>query len=337
VIDSALGRMKVEGSLEVSGDLLEPRVQGYLGLNSGELNLDEILALVGDMAYATEETAGPAEGVDTEPAAPGVFDGLTMDVQVILPNALIVRADSLQAPGSSVGLGALDLTLGGSLSATKDKGDTIRLRGAVNTVRGYYDFQGRRFEILRDGSVRFLGLEQMNPTLDIRTRRTIQGVDTYVNVRGSLIEPEIVLASVPPLEEADILSLIVFNQPVNALGAGEQVTLAQRAQALAAGAVAGQLAESIGNVLNVDTFEINMAPEAGRGPEVTIGQQVGDNIYVRLQQGVGDQSTTNLILEYQLTRWLRLQTNVLQGSSAQQSLFRRAQGSGIDLIFFFSY
>jgi hypothetical protein len=48
-------------------------------------------------------------------------------------------------------------------------------------------------------------------------------------------------------------------------------------------------------------------------------------------------STTNFILEYEITNWLRFQTNLLQGSSIQQSLFQRAQGSGFDLLFFFSY
>jgi hypothetical protein len=33
---------------------------------------------------------------------------------------------------------------------------------------------------------------------------------------------------------------------------------------------------------------------------------------------------------------MRLQTNMLQGSSHEQSLFRTAQGSGVDLIFFFT-
>ena len=56
-----------------------------------------------------------------------------------------------------------------------------------------------------------------------------------------------------------------------------------------------------------------------------------------MQQGIGDQSTTNVVLEYELAKWLRLQTNVVQGASTQQSLFQRAQGSGADLMFFFSY
>jgi autotransporter translocation and assembly factor TamB len=256
---------------------------------------------------------------------------------VTVPNALLVKADSLQTAGSPISLGALNLTLGGDIQATKKQGDALRLVGTVNTVRGNYDFQGRRFQILRDGLLRFEGLDELNPSLDLRTRRLIQGVEANVNIRGTLQQPEIVLTSTPPLEPADILALIVFNQPLNQLGEGQQVSLAQRAQSLATGAVAGQLAKSIGNALNLDVFEINLAPESGRGPEVTVGQQVGQNLYVRVQQGVGEQSTTNLILEYELTEWLRLQTNVMQGSSTQQSLFRRAQGSGADLIFFFSY
>ena len=71
--------------------------------------------------------------------------------------------------------------------------------------------------------------------------------------------------------------------------------------------------------------------------QLTIGQQVGQNLYVKVQQDIGDQSQTNFIVEYELTKWLRLRTNVLQGSSTQQYLFQRMQGSGADLLFFFSY
>ena len=154
----------------------------------------------------------------------------------------------------------------------------------------------------------------------------IQGVEARVNIRGTVKRPEIELSSVPPLEQADILALIVFNQPINQLGEGQQISLAARAQALATGAVAGQLAQSIGSALNLDTFEIQTAPEDGGGPQVTLGQQLGERLFVRVQQGIGAQSTTNLVLEYELAKWLRLQTNVVQGASTQQSLFRRAQG-----------
>jgi hypothetical protein len=58
---------------------------------------------------------------------------------------------------------------------------------------------------------------------------------------------------------------------------------------------------------------------------------------VKVQQGIGDLSQTNFLIEYELAKWLRLRTNVLQGSTNQQQLFQRMQGSGVDLLFFFSY
>ncbi|MQA30863.1 MAG: hypothetical protein GEU82_13695, partial [Luteitalea sp.] len=341
VIDNEMGEVRIQSAVQITGDLRAPEVNGDFGITTGQLNLDEIIALATSSAYATEQLkyadqAGAEPGA-VEPAPASAFDALRMNVRLTVPNDLVIRASSLQTPGSPVSLGALTLTIGGELTAIKETGSSPRLRGEVNTVRGDYDFQGRRFEILRDGTVRFEGTEEFDPTLDIRTRRLIQGVEARVNIRGTLKRPEIVLSSTPPLEQADILALIVFNQPLNQLGEGQQVSLAQRAQSLATGAVAGQLAQSIGNALNLDQFEIDLAPESGGGPEVTLGQQLGQNLYVKVQQGVGDQSSTNFVLEYELTNWLRLQTNVIQGSSTQQSLFRRAQSTGADLIFFFSY
>src|SRR5262249_249012 len=248
-----------------------------------------------------------------------------------------LEGKGLAGYGSWIGLGSLNLTLGGNVWVSKVPFDRVRLTGVVNTVRGNYDFQGRRFEILRDGTVRFEGLDEIDPSLDIKTQRIIQAVTARVNVRGTLQKPEIVLESTPPLEPAHILALICLNPPINQLGGGGQATVAQRAQALATGAAAGQLSRSIGKALNVDTFEINTAPEGGGAAQLTVGQQVGQNLFVKLQQGVGDQSQTNFVLEYELAAWLRLRTNVLQGSSTQQQLFQRMQGNGADLIFFFSY
>jgi autotransporter translocation and assembly factor TamB len=335
IIDNKMGNVRVDSDLELAGELRAPRVEGELGVTTGVIDLDAILAKTSGSAYATEQTSYAVD--NGEAYKPSPFDALQMDVHLTVPNDLVIKASDLQTPGSPVGLGALNLTLGGDLWASKKQFDQIRLVGAVNTVRGTYDFQGRRFDILRDGTVRFEGLDDLDPMLDIRTQRIIQGVTANVTVRGTMKMPEIELSSTPPLEQADILSLIVFNQPINELGEGQAVSLAQRAQALATGALAGQLAKSIGDALHLDTFEISTAPESGGAAQLTVGEQLGQNLYVKVQQSIGDQSQTNFILEYELNKWLRLQTNVLQGSSTQQQLFQRMQGSGVDLLFFFSY
>jgi translocation and assembly module TamB len=340
VIDNQLGNVRVNTNLEIVGELRAPRIEGDFGISTGQVDLDRILALASDSAYSTEQTEylTPRTDVTAPSGERSPMDALTADVRVTVPDDLVIKASELRAPGAPVSLGALNLTLGGDLRATKAAGQQIVLVGAINTVRGTYDFQGRRFDILRDGTIRFDGepLNDLDPILDVRTSRTIQSVVARVDVRGTLKHPDIVLSSTPPLEQADILSLIVFNQPINSLGEGQQVSLAQRAQAMATGTLAGALSSSIENALGIDTFEINTAPESGDAASVTIGQQVGQNLYVKVEQGLGGQNETNFILEYELTRWLRLRTNVLQGSSTQP-LFQRAQGSGVDLLFFFSY
>lgn len=342
VVDNKLGRVRVNASLEIAGELSAPRVLGDFGVSTGNVDLDEILAVAVDSPYATKQAEYAANSdadTATTSASATPLDALAMDVRITVPDDLVVKASTLRAPGAPVSLGALNVTLGGDLRATKSPGKSIELVGPVNTIRGTYDFQGRRFEILRDGTVRFAGdsLDELNPILDLRTRRLIQGVEARVNIGGTLTQPDIVLSSNPPLEQADILSLIVFNQPINSLGSGQQVSLAQRAQQMAASTLAGELASTVGNALGLDTFEINTSPENGAGASLTVGQQLGQNVYVKVEQGIGDDSQTNFILEYELTKWLRFRTNMLQGSSTQTQLFQRFQGSGVDLLFIFSY
>jgi autotransporter translocation and assembly factor TamB len=335
ILDNEMGNVRVNADLRLTGEIAAPRIEGELGMTTGTVNLDPILAAIGETPYATEQTEYLTKPGEAAPK-PSAFDALQADVHVTVPNDLVVKASDLKVPGAVIGLGALNITLGGDLWASKSPWDQVRLVGTVNTIRGHYDFQGRRFDILRDGTVRFEGTDDFDPALDLRTQRIIQAVTANVAVRGTLTQPEIVLTSVPPLEPADILALIVFNQPLNSVGEGQQISLLQRAQALAGGAVTSEFTQSIANALNIDEFEIQLTPETG-SPTVTLGQQVGPNLYVKLQQGVGALSQTNFILEYELTKWLRMRTNMLQGSPNQQQPFQRMEGSGADVLFFFSY
>ena len=65
---------------------------------------------------------------------------------------------------------------------------------------------------------------------------------------------------------------------------------------------------------------------------------MGQNLYVKVQQGIGDQSQTNFILEYELDGVAAAaDQRRCRDSSTQQQLFQRMQGTGADLLFFFSY
>ena len=95
---------------------------------------------------------------------PSLFDALRMDVHLTVANGFVIRSNDLAVPNAPIGLGAVNLTLGGDLQVRKAAGrDVVRLVGTVNTVRGTYDFQGRRFTIMRDGTIRFVGGRDLNP------------------------------------------------------------------------------------------------------------------------------------------------------------------------------
>jgi autotransporter translocation and assembly factor TamB len=268
---------------------------------------------------------------------PGFFRALALDNLVLrVPNNLVVRGNDLRPANAPIDVGDMNVTVGGEVQIRKAAGGDLRLTGDVNTVRGTYTFQGRRFEIMRDGRVRFDGAEEIDPSIDIRARRVISGVETFVRVRGSMKQPELTFSSNPPLDQADILSLIVFNQPINELGEGQQVSLAERASALAGGYLATGLSRSISNALELDEFEIQ-AGERGFGPTLSVGEQVGEHFFFRVRQGFGDAQATELILEYQIGDFLRVQGTAAQTASTQRVTFRRVERAGIDLIFFFSY
>jgi translocation and assembly module TamB len=224
----------------------------------------------------------------------------------------------------------------------KEAGGQLALFGTVETVRGTYEFQGRRFDLEHGGTLRFIGDPQINPFLDIAATRQIPntGVTARVHITGSARTPELALSSTPPLDEADVLALIVFNRPVNELGTGERSSLAATAGGIATGFIASPLGESIGRALDLDIFEITTTTEGGDpGAGVTIGQQIGDKAFIKLRQQFGDRNVSEFLLEYRLANFLRLRASAAPETSGAANRIgqRRVERGGLDLLFFFSY
>jgi translocation and assembly module TamB len=143
-------------------------------------------------------------------------------------------------------------------------------------------------------------------------------------------EPQINLTSQPPLDDADILALVIFGQPVNDLGTSQRASLSERAAAMAAGAIATPLTDSVARALNLDLFEIQ--PIAGEAATVSIGTQIGTRLYVGVRQQVGRGDTSALSVEYRIASYLRLVTSIVHGAIDAHASQRYEQ-SGADLIF----
>jgi autotransporter translocation and assembly factor TamB len=342
VIDNQLADLKLDADVKVTGELRKPRVEGFVEVETGSVEVARLLEEVTADPYSTEALElDPAASARTPAPATlqaTILDALDLNLGVAVPSSLVLRGSDLRPTNAPIDFGDLNATVGGLVQVRKAPGQKFRVTGEVNTVRGSYTFQGRRFDIMRDGRIRFAGTEDIDPQVDLRARRLISGVEVIVRVQGSMRMPELTFSSNPPQDQADILSLIVFNMPINELGEGQQVSLVERAGALAGGYLVSGLTRSIADALELDEFEIQAQGERTLGPTLSIGEQVGERLFFRIRQGFGAEQATEFILEYQIADFLRLQGAVAEtAGGTQRTTFRRIERGGLDLIFFFSY
>ncbi len=333
VMSGQLADLQANLDLHVAGEPLSPRVEGDVEVQEGRLEIDRILANLQTGLYATEsqDTSRSGATAGAPPAAVPAPSNVAFDVRLRVPDNLIVRGDDVRIGGRGMTLGNVNITLGGDIRATKAAGTEPRVTGEIRTIRGFYDFEGRRFDVARDGHVTFNGPDPTDPALDITATRDISGVEASIRVHGTVQQPAIALSSTPPLEEADVLSLIVFNRPINDLGQGERTSLAQTAQSVVGGMVAAPLAESLRNALNVDLLEIQAVSNEG-GPGVTVGNQLSERVYLQFRQLFGSAATTQVVLEYQLSEHFRIQSAFTEGGTDGQAGTTRPDQTGVDLI-----
>ncbi|MEO5742170.1 MAG: translocation/assembly module TamB domain-containing protein, partial [Vicinamibacterales bacterium] len=345
VLDNVFGNMEIDSDVRVTGEVTKPTVTGEISTRPARLEVDQILEQLSRTPYSTEATVATeaARVIGEETAATpgdnprvGVYDASTIDVRLRLPDDLLLRGRDMHASFSRVGLGDMNITVGGELQIRKAPAGQPDVIGTVTVVRGFYDFQGRRFEVLRDSQIRFGGTRPIDPALQVNAQRIISGVTAIVNIRGTARQPQVNLSSRPPLDEADVLSLIVFNQPINQLGEGERLNLAQRAGGLAVGYLATPLANSIARALDLDLFEIRASGGESGQPSIAVGQQFGSRLFVSFRQEFGSDDFSQLSLEYRINELLRLVSTVTQGSQRSHRT-QRIDTTGLDLIYTLSY
>ncbi len=338
VLDNEFGEVALTANLQLLGSLDTPLVSGTIHVDRGVVEISDLLDRLASNGYkpvsVEEEIQGKVE-VQGEPqaeqAAGTPYDRASFSVTLDLPGNVVVRGRDLRSGSGPIGLGDVNITLGGALSIAKDTGTDLTIVGAVDVVRGQYQFQGRRFEIARDSEVRFQG-QPANPALDVTATRVISGVTAEVHLTGTLAEPTLQLSSNPPLDEGDVLSLIVFNQPMNELGGSQRVSLASRAASIAAGAIATPIADSVAQALDLDVFEIQPTASAEGGASVRVGRQVSQRLFVGFSQEFGRDEVSEVSFEYRLNELLSIITTLAHGTSTTTAS-RQAEQAGIDLIF----
>ncbi len=339
VVRNEFGKVDIDAKLRLRGRFESPQIAGDLTISSGELKVDQILEQALSRPYATQPATQPA----TTPAeidavaALNPWQRLAFGIALHVPDTLKLTGDNVQvANGTPIGLGKINLKVAGDLYLFKDAGEALSVTGSFDSVSGRYSFQGRPFDIDPTSSINFRG--DVNPELDVAVTQTIAGVEARVSITGPLREPELHLTSTPPLDQSDILAMIVFGTPVNELSASQQQNLAVRAGTLAAGFIAAPIVNALQSQLGLDILELQTAGELETGPKITVGNQIAPGLVARFSRQFGTDPYDEVALEYSLSRLLRLRATFSDAQSLSTlSPFRLVERAGIDLLLFFSF
>jgi len=333
VMRNEFGTIDVDAAVRLQGRYEAPRVAGDITITSGSLRVDEILTRALFQPYSTEQTAiGDVDAV----AALNPWDRLGLDLSLHVPATLRLIGDSVQvSQDTPIGLGDINLRVRGDLYIYKDPGEPPSVTGSFDQITGTYAFQGRGFNVFESSSINFRG--DLNPEIYVTVTRVISGVETRVSIFGPMRQPELRLASTPPLDQSDILSLIVFNTSTNQLSAAQQQQLVARAGVLAAGFLAQPIIAAISSETGIDVLEVEPG-DVGTDVKVTIGHEIAPGLVARFSRQFGQEGYDEASIEYYLSRLFRLRATFSDAQTlVSRTFFRRVERAGIDLLLYFSF
>jgi len=283
--------------------------------------------------------AAPAPQLVDAIASLNPWERLGLEIELNVPNTLRMIGESVQLTANTpLGLGGINLRALGDLYLYKDPGEPLYVTGSLDQVTGRIVFQGRRFDLDPISSITFRG--DLNPELYVVVTRDISAVQARVTIAGALNRPELRLASTPPLEESEVLSLLVFNTSTNQLSTLQQQQLAVRAGTLAAGFVAAPIMAALERSLGVDTLEIEPIADisGGTGARVTVGNEIAPGLVASFSRSFGQFDYNEATIEYYLSRLFRIRATFSDaGTTVARPQFRTVERAGVDLLLFFSF
>ncbi|MEN8374454.1 MAG: translocation/assembly module TamB domain-containing protein [Gemmatimonadota bacterium] len=285
------------GTLRLTGDLERPVLRGSLAIRDGTV----VVPGQGPGAALEDEIAGIAEaGPITLGDLPGAASGPVGRRQLSVaglnlavgPDTWFVVEDArAQLRGALV----VDLFPPDALRLT---GDLLGERGTFTLIAGPVV---RRFDVV-DANIKFLGLPEPNPVLDITAARTVpvQGggqLQVQARIGGTLDEPTLALTTETgqTIPEADLLSFLIFGQPGGAGGVPGRSALQGAFLGGLGDVFGGFLEEGVTRDLGVplDVFQVRFGSGIGGGtfqtlaPTVVVGKEVLDNVFITADLGIG--------------------------------------------------
>jgi translocation and assembly module TamB len=312
---------RVTGNLDVQGSLAAPKLTGTFTVADGTLRPDLAFLEQSKVPLTRDETiivvknnrvvGSSAEELTKRNAAKdGWFEKVSLNLTVNSPGNLWIRHPDLVSE------------LSGNVGIRKTPGRPLDLTGRIEIMRGWMAFQGRRFQPVR-GTIEFTGGDKIAPSLDIVAQHRVQGYEVRALIRGTSEKPTLTLTSEPRLDQADILSLLVFGKPLNALSTHEQGSLQQSALSITSGYVAANVAKSVSQALGLDSLGLDITDVDFAGGAIGFGRYVAPGTYVSFSEHLAGERGHEVSIEYQILPNWSLSSTTRTGSSGIDIIWRK--------------
>lgn len=332
-VRSGEGEIEITGRYDLATHIAQFDILGdnFTAMNSREINL----------------VVSPQAQVDVGPNLMRVRGNVTVPKALITPpdfntvdlasnDTIIVRGEETLWENSTQSIADVDIQvslgddfkveaygfngrLGGRIRVIEKPGQETTAVGNINVESGRYELYGQSLNIDR-GTLVFTGGVVSNPGLDLRVSRTfeIDRITVGARVGGSLQQPRLRLFSTPTMQDAEVLSYLIFGRGFGDETNEDQNMLLQASLAL--GMQGGNLiGERLSSSLGVDDIMLD-AGDTLESASLYIGKQLSSRLYVKYGIGLVEPVNT-FFIRYRLTDFLSFETQT------------GTLGSGADLFY----
>jgi translocation and assembly module TamB len=246
---------------------------GRLTVRDGTARLPSIaggrkLQSVGPLKDVVFVDAAAARQAAAKRAAARGGGGLHAQLTARLPGPFHVRSKEVNADLKG------DLTV-------EIVGPVTRISGAIESLGGWADLLGRRYQLER-ARLGFDGSPELDPALDIRATREVSDATIVIEVHGTARQPQLVFSSEPPIyDTSQVVAIVVSGDPGT-----ERVSdrsLDQKVVGALSGAIVGKIKDQIAPQLPIDVLKVDVAGSDGFGlgqTRIELGKYVTESIYV---------------------------------------------------------
>ncbi|CAA9315286.1 MAG: hypothetical protein AVDCRST_MAG11-1736 [uncultured Gemmatimonadaceae bacterium] len=221
LLNNEQGRIVADAQIAAFGPYDGVRVSGGVLVRNGVIYLPEsdgkdvqTLSATDPRLFAVADTAILRDQELVAPPNP-LVDNLQLNLNVNVNRDVWVRSSEANVEVYTDG----DLTVG---IDRRLPNNPITVAGVVNSERGQYEFQGRRFEITR-GQATFLGGPEIDAALqataEYEVAQSQQALVIRLLIGGTVSSPRLSLESnsQPPISQSDLIAYLAFGRSSSSL------------------------------------------------------------------------------------------------------------------------